>query len=60
MSSGEGKRSYVRGREVILLGGKVYGWGDREVTALVLVEDSGEDGGGVEIWNAIGLDWRNG
>lgn len=43
-----------------MLGGKVYGWGDREVTALVLVEDSGEDGGGVEIWNAIGLDWRNG
>jgi hypothetical protein len=30
------------------------------VTALVLVEDASEDGGGVEIWNAIGLDLRGG
>lgn len=46
----------VGGREVALLGGEVYGRSDREVTALVLVEDASEDRGGVEIGNAIGLD----
>lgn len=56
---GEG-RTYVRGREVTLLGGKVDGRSDGEVAALVLVEDASEDGGGVEIGNAIGLDWTDG
>jgi hypothetical protein len=41
-----------------LLGGKVRGRGDGEVAALVLVEDASEDGGGVEIGNTVGLDWR--
>jgi len=56
---GEGK-TYVRGREIALLGGEVYCRSDREVTALVLVEDASEDGGGVEIRNTIGLDWTDG
>lgn len=60
MGSGEQKRACVRGREVTLLGGKVYGRSDREVAALVLVEDASEDGGGVEIGNAVGLDWTGG
>jgi hypothetical protein len=57
MGSEERKGTYVRGREVALLGREVYGGGDREVTALVLVEDASEDRGGVEIGNAVGLDW---
>lgn len=56
MGSGEGKRVYVGGREVALLGGEVYGRCDREVTTLVLVEDASEYRGGVEIGDAIGLD----
>ena len=58
--SREAEGTYVRGRKVALLGGEIYGWSDREVTALVLVKDAGEDGGGVEIWSAIGLDLREG
>ena len=30
------------------------------MTALVLVEDASEDGGGVEIGNTIGVDWTDG
>jgi len=56
----EAKGAYVRGRKVALLGGEIYGWSDREVTALVLVEDASEEGGGVEVRNAIGLDLRGG
>jgi len=51
---------YVRGREVALLGGKVRRGSDREMATLVLVEDASEDGRGVEIWNAIGVDWTEG
>ena len=53
---GSAKGAYVRGREVALLSGKVHGWSDRKVTALVLVKDASEDGRGVEIRNAIGVD----
>lgn len=56
MEREEGKGTYVRGREVALLGRKVYGGGYREVTALVLVKDASEDRGGVEIGNAVGFD----
>ena len=56
----EAKGTYVRGRKIALLGGEIYGWSDREVTALVLVKDASEDGGGVEVRNAIGLDLREG
>ena len=35
------------------------GRGDGEVAALVLVEDASKDGGGVEIGNTVGLDWRD-
>jgi len=52
--------AYVRGREVTLLGGKVYGRSDREVATLILVENASENGRGVEIRNAIGVDWTNG
>ena len=53
---GSAKGAYVRGGEVALLSGEVHGWSDRKVTALVLVKDASEDGRGVEIRNAIGVD----
>jgi hypothetical protein len=60
MGCGEGDGTYVRGREVALLGREVYGGSDREVAALVLVEDASKDGGGVEIGNAIRFDCTDG
>lgn len=60
MWSRKAEGTYVRGRKVALLGGEIYGWSDGEVTALVLVEDASEDGGGVKIWNTIGLDLIDG
>jgi hypothetical protein len=58
MGSGErGGGTYVRRREVALLGGEIYGGSDREMTALVFVEDASKDGGGVEIGDAVRLDW---
>ena len=42
-----------------MLGGKVHGWSDREMAALILVEDASKDGRGVEIWNTIGVDWTD-
>lgn len=59
MASRERKETYIRRREVALLGREVRGGGDGEVTTLVLVEDASEDRGGVEIGNAVGLDWIN-
>ena len=43
-----------------MLGGKVFGRSNRKVASLVFVKDASEDGRGVEIWNAIGLDWTDG
>ena len=60
MGGMDGKGTYVRRGEVALLGGEVCGGSDGEMTTLVLVEDTGEDGGGVEIWNTVGLDWERG
>jgi len=30
------------------------------MATLILVEDASEDGRGVEIWNAVGVDWTDG
>lgn len=60
IGSEETEGTYVRGWEIALLGGEVYGWSDREVATLVLVKDASEDGGGVEIGNAIRVDLTDG
>lgn len=43
MRSREGKWTYIRRREIALLGGEVCGRRDGEVAALVFVEDASEN-----------------